>query len=191
MSGVQHFRLNHELNSDSIVFEVGGFTGDFSSRIIERFDCYVYIFEPIMEYYEHLKLKYNLNTKIKVFNYGLESFNGFKPIALSNDGSSIYATGNSTQLVSFRNVNDVLTELNLEKIDMMELNCEGSEYAILTELYNGPYIEKIKTLQIQFHKLDSLRHEEEKIKCRNYLAKTHKLIWDEEHDAFECWSILK
>ena len=69
MSGVQHFRLNHELNSDSIVFEVGGFTGDFSSRIIERFDCYVYIFEPIMEYYEHLKLKYNLNTKIKVFNY--------------------------------------------------------------------------------------------------------------------------
>ncbi len=191
MSGVQHFRLEHNLNTESIVFEIGGFTGDFSDRIINQFDCNVFIFEPIKEYYEYLTTKHAPNPKVKVFNYGLESFNGDKLITLSSDGSSIYATGGLTEMVSFRNVNDVLTELHLEKIDLVELNCEGSEYNILSELCFGPHIKSINIIQIQFHKIDSISHEEEKVKCREYLAATHTLMWDKPHDAFECWTLLK
>lgn len=192
MSGVQDFRLEHNLTSDSIVFEVGGFTGDFSDRIINKFGCNVCIFEPIIEYYEYLKLKYSSNSKIKVFNYGLESFSGNKPITLSNDGSSIYATvGGLTQMVLLRNVNDVLKELGFEKIDLIELNCEGSEYSILTELHAGPYMSIIETIQIQFHKIDSIVYEKEKAKCREYLATTHTLMWDKPHDNFECWALTK
>ena len=40
--GDQTLRLEYpELNSDSIVFDVGGYSGDFSEAIIERYNCNV------------------------------------------------------------------------------------------------------------------------------------------------------
>ena len=50
--GDQTLRLEYpELTSDSIVFDLGGYLGDFSAAIVERYNCKIYIFEPHPEYF--------------------------------------------------------------------------------------------------------------------------------------------
>ena len=65
--GIEDIRLKHNLTSDSLVFEVGGWLGYFSQAVIKEFDCAVYIFEPVKSVYDNLVEKYKNNQKVKVF----------------------------------------------------------------------------------------------------------------------------
>ena len=186
--GIEDIRIDHKLDKNSIVFEVGGHIGNFSNAIIQEFDSYVYIFEPIKKFYKILNTKYDNNKKVKIFNYGLEAFNDIRSIGNIDEGSSIYTNSFNTEMVEFKNINDVINELNLEKIDLMELNCEGSEYAILKEISESN-ISKISRLQIQFHKVESIDYVSAKNECIDKLKMTHNKLWNYE-THFECWQLL-
>jgi FkbM family methyltransferase len=183
--GVEDIRIQHDLNPNSIVFEVGGWVGHFSNSIIKEFDCYVYIFEPIKDIYLNLVQKYKENPKIKIFNFGLENFNGKDKINICEEGSSLYRNNSSSfEEVEFKNINEVFDNLKIDQIDLMELNCEGSEYNILTSI-NEINLSKIKNLQIQFHPISNLNPENLKSQIYDKLKKTHIQKWG--YDWFECW----
>ena len=44
-----------------------------------------------------------------------------------------------------------MNQLNIEYIDFLKLNIEGSEYELLENLISSNNLDKIKYLQIQFH----------------------------------------
>ena len=44
-------RFNYNLDENSIVFDLGGFKGNFSSDLYARMPCQIYIFEPIKKYH--------------------------------------------------------------------------------------------------------------------------------------------
>ena len=46
-NGDHTLRLDYDLNEDSIVFDVGGYRGDFTSAIFNKYNCNVYVFEPV------------------------------------------------------------------------------------------------------------------------------------------------
>ena len=75
--GDQTLRLEYpELNSDSIVFDVGGYSGDFSEAIIERYNCKIYIFEPHPEYFSNCIERFSSYENVTVLNYGLADKDG-------------------------------------------------------------------------------------------------------------------
>jgi FkbM family methyltransferase len=189
MGEVQEIRLDHYLNENSNVFEIGGYTGNFSGEIIGKFNCNVFIFEPIKELFDGLVSKYSNNPKVRVFNYGLENFTGVKNISLLGDGSSLYSHSDDVTEIQLRNVNEVLDELKLNKIDLIEINCEGSEYNILKELTKSNHINNIERIQIQFHFLDLVNYSNERKECQDLLSKTHNQIWDMVIGTFECWEL--
>jgi len=39
--------VNYDLNNDSIVFDLGGYEGQWASNIFSMYYCYVHIFEPV------------------------------------------------------------------------------------------------------------------------------------------------
>ena len=183
--GVEDIRIKHNLNKDSIVFEVGGWHGHFSQAIISKFDCNVFIFEPLQSVYDNLVNKYKNNPKVKVYNFGLDNFTGNKQINICGDGSSLYKTeSNNYESVQFKNINETFEELNISKIDLMELNCEGAEYNILKEI-NMINLEKIKRLQIQFHNIDKFDINSLKQTIYDKLNNTHNQQW--QYSWFECW----
>ena len=48
------FLINYDLNSDSVLFEVGGFLGEWVNKMYNKYNCNVYVFEPVLTYYNRL-----------------------------------------------------------------------------------------------------------------------------------------
>ena len=172
-----------ELNSNSIVFDVGGYKGQWSSDIFSKYLCTIYIFEPVELYYLDIKNRFQINNKIFIFNFGLSNISIIKKISLKDDSSSFYrdcSENADAQLVSF---NEFIIKNKIKKIDLIKINIEGGEYDLLEDIIKNDFIYNICNIQIQFHKISK----DSEIKMKYYqklLSKTHiltfqyKFIWE-------------
>ena len=187
--GDEALRLNYPLTQESIVFDVGGYHGDFAAELNERFGCKVYIFEPVPEFYQKCVNRFQDNKKITCFNYGLSSTNSWLDIGLAENASSFsspHVTG-ETQRVQIRSIVECINELKINNIDLMKINIEGGEFDVLPAIIESGDIVKIKFLQVQFHDFvsDSIARRTE---IRNQLAYTHAEMWNYEF-VWESWKL--
>lgn len=151
LDGDANFLLAHDLNEKSIVFDVGWYTGVFSDAIIQSYNPYIYIFEPVEKYYKILENKYKNNSKIQVFHFWLSDTAEEIDISIEDDASSIFKNNWQKEKILLRNIVDVLKELKIdgESIDLMAINIEWWEYNLLEKLLkNNCYPNSI---QVQFH----------------------------------------
>lgn len=189
-SGDTTLRLNYDLNENSIVLDFGGYKGEWTNQIINRYNSNVYIFEPIKKFYDEIVNRFKNNDKVKVFNYGLSNIDKECPIILNNDGSSEFINNNQYQkeIVFFKNVSETLNILGLEKIDLLKINIEGGEYNVISNLIETGIINKINNLQVQFHsKSDGIDdYITLKENLYNKLSISHNLTWC-YHFCWENW----
>ena len=139
------------LCSKSVIFDVGMYTGGWSSTIISNYDPYIFGFEPVTSFHKVAEEKFKPNPKINVYNYGLGDRNRRDTIVVNKDSSSLFGKGSCTEHVTIKDISEVVTSLDLKKIDLTNLNCEGSEYEILQRLFATGDINKFERLLIQFH----------------------------------------
>lgn len=175
IDGDKTLRLNYPLNEKSLVFDLGGYKGEWASNIFKQYGAEIWIFEPVQKFYMDIYYNFLNNDKIKVFNIGLSDHNDIVDIYLSNDGTSIYNKKNSnlTEKIVLKDINDFIIEHKLTRIDLMKINIEGSEYELLETLLKTGNIRKIVNIQIQFHYwIENATTRRENI--RNELAKTHR-----------------
>jgi FkbM family methyltransferase len=176
--------LNHNLNSDSIVLEIGGFTGVWSTQVYNKFKCNVYVIEPIKEFYNQMVDKFKEQSNIHLLNVGVGVEDRKGVIYLSDDGSSSNTENNIPVEVEFRTLNRILSEWSIQKVDLLQMNIEGDEYPIIEDMLNTGVIDKIKTLQVQFHlgiENDRERRETicEKLKARGFKLKySYPFVWE-------------
>jgi FkbM family methyltransferase len=188
-NGDQTLRLDYPLNDSSIVFDLGGYEGDFAFEINNKYNCYVYIFEPVKEYYLHCLSRFQGNNKIKCFNYGLSNSNGKFPISRDANASSIVVNNHCDDLetVEIKCFSDDFKSHNLKIIDLLKINIEGPEFLILPHIISTGDINKINHLQVQFHyfypNAINLRNE-----IRNKLNLTHRETYNFPF-VWESWSI--
>lgn len=78
------------LNENSIVFELGGYKGDWIKAIYEKYHCCCYVFEPVKEFYEVIKNTFAEEAKMHVYNLGIGVTTQDSLINVSEDGSSLY-----------------------------------------------------------------------------------------------------
>ncbi|KKS17434.1 MAG: Methyltransferase, FkbM family protein [candidate division WWE3 bacterium GW2011_GWC1_41_7] len=151
-NGEETLLVDHVLNQDSIVFDVGGYIGVFSDRILKKYSPNIYIFEPVDTFYKTLVSKYNNSPNVHIFNYGLSGTNGEMFISVLGEKSSVYSEGQDKQKIALRDVSEIVKELNLSKdIDLISINIEGGEYSLLDRIIESGFISHIKELQVQFH----------------------------------------
>jgi FkbM family methyltransferase len=187
--GDDKFRYTYDLNKDSVVFDVGGYQGKWSSKINEIYGCKIYIFEPIKEYYDKLLTKFINNENIEVFNFGLSNCDGDSIINLLDDGSSVYVDGGKKENIKLKNIISFINEKEIKNIDLLKLNVEGEEYNIMESLIKENYLYKIKNFQIQFHNfIPNCEHLRKEI--RNKLTETHNEIYCYEF-VWESWGLKK
>jgi FkbM family methyltransferase len=176
--GDKTLRLNYPLQKSSVVFDVGGFKGDWAEKINSLYDCKIYIFEPIPEFAQEIKERFKNNVDIFVFNLGLADKNETKEISLSADGSSTYIVNNlKTIKARFADILDIIRENHIIKIDLIKMNIEGDEYPLLARLIDSGWVKNIKDIQIQFH--DFIPGAKTKrTKIQTELQKTHFLTYE-------------
>ena len=177
--GDKNLRLDYPLVSTSIVFDLGGYKGDFAKAINDKYSCNVYIFEPVKSFYLECVKRFEGNEKIRCFNYGLLDKNGKFLISNNENGSSVLFDNTSTscEQVNIKSFDEELENLNIGQIDLLKINIEGSEFLVLPYIISKNVISKIKYIQVQFHNFYPNAKNLRKI-IRNELLKTHIEMWN-------------
>lgn len=176
--GDETLRLEYPLNEESVVFDLGGYQGDFAFEINKKYGCHVFVYEPVKKFYEQCILRFDNNPKIKCFNYGLFNESGKAFISDEDNGSSIIKnnTSNNEQII-LKQFKEEYDRLGIKKINLLKINVEGSEFLIIPHLIEQNLIKNINDLQVQFHTFfpnaEELRNE-----IRSNLKKTHIEQWN-------------
>ena len=187
--GDKKLRLNYKLNKNSVVFDIGGYVGNFSNLIYEKYKCTVYIFEPSPEFYKVCVERFKNNKKIFCFNYGLSDSENEFHLSDEKEASSITKNINNTkgETVKIRKFSKVFEELKINQIDLLKINIEGSEYDLLPHIIDERLIKKINNIQIQFHNFVSDAKSKRNLIIKS-LKKTHKEDWC-YYFVWENWSL--
>lgn len=182
-------RFNYPLKDNSIVFDVGGFNGQFSSDLFSRTPCKIFIFEPVAKYALRISERFKYNPNISTFDFGLSSVTKKSKINLLGDASSTEKKNNffASDQVTIKLVDfiEFVDKQGILEIDLIKINIEGGEYDLLRHIIDNNFHIQIKYLQIQFHKInsDSISY---KNRIINDLLKTHNCIFNYEF-IWENW----
>lgn len=185
------YRFNYDLNEHSIVFDIGGYNGQFAEQIYNRYNCTVYVFEPVPSFYNSIVKKFKNNSKIKVYNFGISTVTKDIQFFLNDDGTSSHRTLHNRQIninAKVVNIKDFINDNQIEYIDLMKLNIEGEEYPLLEYMIDQNLIESINHLQIQFHSWIE-GSEEKRHAIQNHLEKTHICTYNFDF-VWESWSAI-
>lgn len=185
--GDETLRLDYPLTHDSLVLDVGGYRGDWTNRIVERHDPFVLIFEPVPTYAEEIRERFRDNPKVEVFDFALADKDDVAEITLLEDASSLFRSGGERVSVRCRDVVAFLAERGIERIDLMKINIEGGEYALLDRMLDANLCRCCRDVQIQFHTVFSdAGLWRQRIRAR--LAQTHALTYDYDF-VWENWHL--
>ncbi len=187
-NGDKTLRVNYDLNKDSVVFDLGGYEGQWAYDIFLKYGCNIHVFEPVPSFAENIRKRFSDNKKIQVYSFGLSDKNSNEEIYSNGYKSSLFKKeGNATEikLVKF---SDFFSQNNINFIDLMKINIEGGEYDLLEELIRTNLVKKIKNIQVQFHNFVPNAEDRMK-KIQSELEKTHKLTYQYKF-VWENW-VLK
>ncbi len=188
VKGDKTLRLDYDLNPSSVVFDVGGYKGEFASEIIEKYNPTIYIFEPIREFFDIIKNKFSGNEKVNAFNYGLAGKDETLKISLSDNSSSVFLEGEKVETIELKSIVDFIRSHNITQIDLIKINIEGGEYELLESLLENDCITYFKNIQVQFHDFLFDNAKERMTKIQEQLSKTHELTYQYEF-VWENWKL--
>lgn len=186
-SGDSTLRLNYDLNENSVVFDMGGFKGEWSKNIFDKYNSNIYIFEPVDEFYNIICKGIKGNPKIQPFKYGLGPKDEDLEISITHDSSSTFNKDGTLENISLKKYKNFIEANSIENIDLIKINIEGGEYDLLEHIISEGLQGKIKNIQVQFHRFIP-ECTERRQKIREELSKTHELTYDYEF-IWENWKL--
>ncbi len=170
--GERKLRYNYPLNGKSIVFDVGGYVGEFTNNIDRKYKSQIYFFEPIDEFFEIALNKFKGRNNIKLYKSGLGSETRTELITLDGAASSAIKKSSESRNIFIKSIVEFMDENNIRDVDLIKINIEGMEYELLDKVLANNRINFFKNIQVQFHNFnygdDLLRD-----KIRSRLAITH------------------
>jgi FkbM family methyltransferase len=144
-----------ELNEDAIVIDVGANIGDFTMQVAKM--CpkgRVYAVEPLADCVAVLRRNLALNylVNVEILNSALGGHDGetrlFGAGVSSSEHFHIRGTSDS-ETVRITTLARLINDWQLERIDLLKLDCEGAEWDILptaTEV-----LPRIRQISMEFH----------------------------------------
>ena len=161
-------KLVAALPANPVIIDIGANAGYFNIMLFSKIkDATVYAYEPIPSNYElftkNIALNPALATKIHLFNKAVtgtpqQAVELYMEEASDNSViASVYAdfdTQNKhTIKVPAISFTEIINNNNLQHIDLVKVDCEGSEYPIIYETPAAVW-DKINMLTIEVHNLD-------------------------------------
>ena len=160
----QHYQklLNLEhINNNSTILDIGANIGDVTDVITKKYNPNIYCYEPNIICYNHMLKRFKKNSKVKIFNVAVSNFTGkgflyfhekAKNIAEFNQRSSLKREKDGLDVnkkveVDCINIKEILDQHN--KIDLIKIDIEGSEYEIMPEIIKNK--DKIKMVLCETH----------------------------------------
>jgi FkbM family methyltransferase len=146
--------LTDDLTSQSIIYAVGiGEDLSFDLALIQRFGCTVHAFDPTPQSLAWVA-RQDLPPTLHVHAWGLSGSDGpvqfFMPASAGHVSHSIADTGTGQAItVEMKTLHTTLRELGHTSVDVLKLDVEGAEYAIIEQLVQQPVA--VRQLLVEYH----------------------------------------
>ncbi len=164
--------LEWDLTADSVVFDVGAFTGRWALQIAQRYNPRLFCFEP-QEWAADVARSVLADYNARVYPYGLSDQDEKRTMGgFGTNGCGIFREGGHQENGAFRELGWGLEALGINKIDLMMLNVEGHEHTLIPHMMASDLLPD--TLIVQFHELGGYTEAD----TRPLLAKAYEQQWD-------------
>jgi FkbM family methyltransferase len=150
-SGDRVLRLDYALNEDSVVFDVGGYEGQWASDIHSMYHCYVHVFEPVPQFADYIEWRFRKNDKVLLHRVALGGEDREAKIRVDENASSVIGSDDDSVVIDVRKLSSILEATNVERIALLKINIEGLEYDLLDNILDEGLQERIDNIQVQFH----------------------------------------
>ena len=147
---------DNQLDQGSVVYSFGvGEDVTFDLELINEYNVRINAFDPTPKSIDWIKAQ-NLPQNFILYEYGLSDFDGevkFKPPRNPEFVSHRIVEGNDTGgksiSVAVKKIETIMKELGDDKINLMKMDIEGSEYSVIENLKTSDI--KPDQLLIEFH----------------------------------------
>jgi FkbM family methyltransferase len=180
-------QFEYLLDPDSVVFDLGGYEGQWTSDIVARYGCRVHVFEPVPEFARAIAARFRKNPRVTVHPFGLGAEAGTLGLKLAGDGTSALRGKGLPVDGRIERADDWFAKEAIDRVDLMKINIEGGEYDLLEHLIDTGLVQRIAHIQVQFH--DFVPDARERMNAiQERLAKTHEPEWQYEF-VWESWKL--
>ena len=187
IDGDSTLRLEYPLSEKSVVFDLGGYKGQWASDIFSKYCCNLYVFEPVIAFYQAIEKRFQHNNKIRTFPFGLAEENKKVILGVDKDCSSMFKGSDECEVVVLHGFKEFLDTNQIRNIDLIKINIEGAEYDLLDSIIEEGLQTHISNIQVQFH--DFVPDAERRMKgIQKMLEETHKVTWQYPF-VWENWRI--
>tara|TARA_B100000989_G_scaffold298708_1_gene289351 strand:+ start:2281 stop:2952 length:672 start_codon:yes stop_codon:yes gene_type:complete len=153
-----------------IFIDIGSCVGLFVEEIFKKYDyskiSEIHCFEPHKANFNFLNEKYKKNKKIIINNFAISNKKGEFKFYMKNynnkfdfagnAGSSLKKNKNNIdktnyEVVKVTKISEYIIENNLNRIELMKIDSEGSEYDIIFDILDSNLLEKINKIYFEDH----------------------------------------
>lgn len=152
-----------EVPHPRLIVEFGGNQGDDLKHFLDRYpDATIHSFEPVSKYFRILEQEFaNYTGQVVLHHIGASDADA--QVAFRTDGDVAAASEFGTAMgaarpvyeeVMLRDAHALLSQIVLTErrsIDVLSINCEGCEYAILERLSATGWFDRLRYLQVSWH----------------------------------------
>lgn len=182
-NGDRTLRLDYDLSAESIVFDLGGYEGQWASDIFSKYVCSIYLFEPYTKYVDEIKKRFSRNPKIKIFNFGLSKCDESLDLNISADGSSVFKGSGEKSQIHLKDAIYFFETNGITHIDLLKINIEGGEYDFLERIIEDKIINNISNIQVQFHDfapnaVSRMKAIQAKLSETHYTTYSYEFVWE-------------
>jgi len=166
----------HGLHHGDLVYDVGGYLGDWTWGMLAKYSCAYHVFEPHPEAFSRLKVRFVGRSEVTMHEFALGSANGLVSLSSAAEGSSIVSNrGSDSVVVKLIDVREHLCEAQ-HPIALMKLNIEGAEFDLLEALLWSDAKDLAGDLLVQFHAgaPDAVYRYQ---RIAQKLRETHRCVW--------------
>lgn len=183
-----------------IIIEIGAFDGEDTEKYLQNRNVFVYCFEPNIDYANKLKERFANKDNIKIINKAVGTYDGVgklwiaeKKMSSSMNTPSQYSIDNliikneNTQSVEVVNLKTFIIENEIQQIDYLHCDAQGSDFNILKSL--GDKISIIKRGQVEGSRNENLYDTENRYnRIIEYLEKNNfKVLNKDEIEKRSNW----
>ena len=144
--------LDYPLDSTSQVIELGGYIGEWTQKIVERYNPKLLIIEPVPVFYKKLLKKFFGNTNVTVDLSAFSTTNIELKLYVSESATSETISVSDTTIdAKAYDIEHFVQKYNLGRIDLIQVNIECEEYPLLLQWVKTDFLKNVKYIQIQFH----------------------------------------
>lgn len=181
--------LDWPIDEDSIVFEIGGYEGRWALQMAEKYDPWLFVFEPQHWAIEKMDDKLKNSDKSLLQDYGLWTHDAIMKLGdYGRDGASLLKPNHEdAELVWVKDIDAVIYSMVGAKkdIDVCLMNIEGGEFVLIPYMIGLGLMKRIKFFWAQFHLF--VPNSKRKFAAINEaMEATHDVYWDFGM-SMKCW----